>query len=192
MADAAELIAVVDSVIGALRRHRIPHFITGSFASSVHGEFRATNDVDIVAQFESSMLPALFEEWSAAFVADLDQAIRALAAGSSFNLIHRTAFLKVDVFPCVSDFDREAIARAVSLRIPGATEAFPVASLEDILLAKLRGFRMGGETSETQQRDVRQLVALNRDELDLSYLRRWAVTLGVSDLLDRVLGQTRR
>ena len=186
MSDVVELLAVVDAVIGALRRHAVPYFITGSFASSVHGEFRATNDIDIVAQLDTSKLVSLFDELSQEFVADIDKANAALALGSSFNLIHQRTFLKVDIFPCVSEFDRCATERAVSIVVPGAQETLRVASLEDILLAKLRWFRLGGETSQTQQRDMRQLVDLNRGQLDAEYLRRWAVFLGVDDILARL------
>lgn len=187
MADTNELLGVVDAVIGALRRHHIAHFITGSLASSVHGEFRATNDIDIVAQLHTSQLSSLFHELASSFVADLAQATASLERSSGFNLIHRSTYLKVDVFPCVTDFDRHAIIRAVELRVPGAAEGLHVASVEDILLAKLRWYRPGGESSAIQLRDVQRLIDLNRDELDLAHLRHWAAALGVDDLLIRAL-----
>ena len=100
MSDLDELVEVIDAVIAALRRHSIPHYVTGSFASSVHGEFRATADIDLVAQIPAQSLPALMQEWDAAFVADVEQARTAVEHGTSFNLIHRTTYLKVDFFPC--------------------------------------------------------------------------------------------
>lgn len=187
MSDTKELIEVVDAVISALRRHAIPHFITGSFASSVHGEFRATADIDLVAEIPAAALPALMREWDTAFIADIEQATSALAAGMSFNLIHRTTYLKVDLFPCDNDFNRSALDRAVTIEIPGARESLRVSSVEDILLAKMRWYQMGSESSEVQRRDVRQLIALNRDTMDEDYLRRWAAVLGVVDLLNREL-----
>jgi hypothetical protein len=187
VSDTSELIEVVDAVISTLRHHAIPHYITGSFASSVHGEFRATADIDLVADIPVTVLPALMRAWNADFVADIDQAMSALAAGTSFTLIHRTTYLKVDLFPCDNAFNRSALDRAVTIEIPGARESLHVSSVEDILLAKLRWYRLGGETSEVQRRDVRQLVALNRETLDVGYLRRWASVLGVDDLLSSVM-----
>ncbi len=183
MSDVSELIDVVDTVIAALRRHAIPHYITGSFASSVHGEFRATADIDLVADISTAALPALMRDLEVAFVADAAQALSALTAGTSFNLIHRTTYLKVDFFPCDSAFNRSALSRAVTIDIPNARESLRISSVEDILLAKLRWYRLGGESSEVQRRDVRQLIALNRDVLDRSYLQLWAAALGVGDLL---------
>jgi hypothetical protein len=187
MNDSNELTAVIDAVISALRRHEIPYYVTGSFASSVHGEFRATADIDLVAAIEPAVLPALMREWDLAFVADAAQALSALASGTSFNLIHRTTYLKVDFFPCDTAFNRSALDRAVTIQVPGAAEALRVSSLEDILLAKLRWYRLGGESSAVQRRDVRQLVELNRGTLDVSYLRHWSAVLGVEDLLTTVL-----
>ena len=183
MSDTSDLIAVVDAVISALRQHAIPYYITGSFASSVHGEFRATNDIDLVAEITPTTLPALMRDWDAAFVADAEQAMSALEAGMSFNLIHRTTYLKVDLFPCDNAFNRSALDRAITIEMPGARESLLVSSVEDILLAKLRWYRLGGEVSEVQRRDVRQLIAINRDALDTGYLRQWAAVLGVDDLL---------
>ena len=111
----------------------------------------------------------------------------AVAERSSFNLIHRSTYLKIDLFPCLTPFDREAARRAETITASGAREAFRIATREDILLAKLRWYRQGDEQSETQRRDIQGLIALNRGDLDLEYLRRWAPELGVGDLLSRFL-----
>lgn len=187
VSDASELIAVIDSVVSALRRHQVPYFVTGSLASSVRGAFRATNDLDIVATLQDRQVPVLMADLSGEFIADVDQAINAFAEGSSFNLIHRVTYLKVDVFPCLTAFDREATRRATNVELPGGREPLRVASTEDILLAKARWYRLGGETSEVQRRDIDSLVALNRADLDRAYLARWAGDLGVEDLVERFL-----
>jgi hypothetical protein len=62
----------------------------------------------------------------------------------------------------------------------------PIASVEDILLAKLDWYREGNEASERQWNDVMRLVKLSRDNLDWSYLESVAQEIGVADLLDRV------
>ncbi len=187
LSEASELIAVIDAVVSAFRRHQVPYFVTGSLASSVRGEFRATNDLDIVATLRGRQIPALIADLSGEFIADADQAVNAFAEGTSFNLIHRVTYLKVDVFPCLTEFDREATRRATNVELPGGREALRVASTEDVLLAKARWYRLGGETSEVQRRDIESLVALNRADLDRAYLARWAGDLGVEDLVERFL-----
>ncbi len=192
MSDASELAAVLEAIVSALHRQDVAYFVTGSFASSVHGEFRATNDVDIVAMLEPRHLESLMADLSGEFFADPDQARACLAEGKGFNLIHRGTYLKVDVFPCLTAFDREATRRATDVVLPGGRGALRVATAEDILLAKLRWYRLGGETSDVQRRDIEGLVILNRDDFDRSYLERWAGELGVGDLLARFGGPSRR
>ena len=62
----------------------------------------------------------------------------------------------------------------------------PVASVEDMVLAKLQWYRKGGEISERQWTDVLNLIRVNQ-ALDLSYVHTWAERLGVRDLLQRAL-----
>lgn len=188
MNDARDLLAVVESVVTSLRRHGVPYYITGSFASSYQGEFRATNDLDIVAELNEAQLPALFADLSREFVADIEQAREALRAGTSFNLIHTGVFLKVDFFPCATPFNREAMRRAESVPLDGVSEPLRISTAEDIILAKLRWYQLTGGTSSVQERDVRGLMVLNAGKLDEAYLAMWASTLGVSDLLARFKG----
>ncbi len=188
MTDVSELRAVVESVATAFQREDVTYFISGSLASSVHGEFRATNDVDIVAALEQRHLPGLVDGLSGEFITDLHQAIAALDSGTSFNLIHRQTYLKVDVFPLRTAFDREAARRAVEIVMPGGAVPLRVVTKEDILLAKLRWYRLGDEVSEVQRRDVESLVVMNRETLDRAYLDTWSEVLGVGDLLDRFWG----
>ncbi|HUG27691.1 MAG TPA: hypothetical protein VMK53_05275 [Gemmatimonadales bacterium] len=184
-----DLTQVVTTVTGVLETHRVPYFITGSLASSAHAEFRATNDLDIVADFTTANLRDLMQAFDAEFYADAEQAAACVQQGHSFNLIHRRSYLKVDFFPAVSAFNRKAIERAEVVVLGAGGPALRVATREDILLAKLQWYRLGDESSEQQRRDIVGIVSLNRDRLDRAYLGRWARELKVEDLLDRFLGR---
>lgn len=85
-------------------------------------------------------------------------------------------------------FDESAFSRATSCQL-GTAENYlhvPIASVEDILLAKLDWYRAGGEVSERQWSDVSRIVKLNRNNMDWKYLESAAQDILVSDLLDRV------
>lgn len=182
-----EVTDVVRSVCATLEAHGVPYFITGSVAASTHAEFRATNDVDIVADFAAADISALMAVFGATFHADADQAAGCIATGQSFNLIHKTTFLKVDFFPAASRFNHAALQRAEPIALEEGGTTVRVATREDILLSKLWWYRLGDEVSEVQRRDIEGIVALNRDALDRSYLAQWAGELGVADLLARFL-----
>ena len=59
-----------------------------------------------------------------------------------------------------------------------------VAAPEDILLAKLEWFRLGGETSDRQWRDISGICKIQLFDLDFDYLHRWSRELKVDDLLE--------
>ena len=60
---------------------------------------------------------------------------------------------------------------------------------EDTLLAKLNWYRLGGEVSERQWRDVLGVLAVQAGRLESEYLFRMAEELGVADLLARALAE---
>jgi hypothetical protein len=60
---------------------------------------------------------------------------------------------------------------------------------EDILLQKPHLYRRGGEVSDRQWRDIAAITRVQGTRLDRDYLRTGAGILGVSDLLDRALGE---
>jgi len=50
---------------------------------------------------------------------------------------------------------------------------------------------MGGKVSEQQWHDVLGVIAVQGDELDLGYLGEWAEYLGVRNLLEKALAESR-
>ena len=56
---------------------------------------------------------------------------------------------------------------------------------EDILLQKLRWYRLGEEQSDRQWRDIGSILRGTKNELDWGYLRSTATASGLADLLGR-------
>jgi hypothetical protein len=117
----------------------------------------------------------------------------ALHRNRSFNLIHLPSSYKFDLFPLPEDaFSRRQFERRQLEDFPaGGSDLIKlhVSTAEDTLLAKLAWYRAGNEVSEQQWKDVRGIVAVTGEKLDRDYMRRWATELGVSYLLDRLLGE---
>jgi hypothetical protein len=183
----------ISELASALKRVGIPYVIGGSVASSVRGIVRATIDVDVVAQIGVGQTDELAAALGPDWYADPDQMRDSVATGRAFNIIYLPFTQKVDVFPATEEFHRSQLERASKVAIPflGDSAEYPVASAEDILLAKLHWYRMGGEASERQWSDIAGILAVALD-LDATYLRTWAARLGVEDLLDEATAGSKR
>lgn len=178
-------------VADALDRLGVAYYVGGSVASSVHGLARSTLDVDVVADLEPRHVAPFVALVGGAFYADEESISDAVGRRSSFNLIHDTGF-KVDVFVARRDrYSRSSLARRIEETVAADVRSLPVATREDVVLAKLDWFRKGGEVSEQQWRDVQGVLEIQREAMDLAYLRRWAPELGVADLLEKALTQAR-
>jgi hypothetical protein len=171
-----------------LERLGIPYVIGGSIASSARGEYRATAHVDILAAIAARHTEQLARELGPDWYAEPEQMRVAIAAHRAFNVIHMKLGVKVDVFPATEGFHEAQLERAtrMTLRFLDDSTQYTVATAEDILLARLRWFKDGGETSERQWRDIAGIVAAS-PSLEMDYLNRWAASLGVTELLARAL-----
>ncbi len=185
-----EPIAVTLLVIDVLEQLNIPYVIGGSLASARHGTARATLDSDLVVQMNESDASRFVSQLQDTFYADEIMARNAVKNKSSFNLIHLETMFKVDMFIAKDDaFDRAQIDRRVAQAVAEDSDRkIYVLSAEDILLAKLRWYRMGGEQSERQWRDVEGIVNVQGDRLDFDYLYKMSATMKIGDLLARLLG----
>ena len=185
----SDLVAALRPVADAFDTLGVRYYLGGSVASSAHGIARASLDADIVAALTPEHIDSLVNLLAAAYYIPVDRLRSAVAARSSCNFIHLATMFKIDVFVSKDrPFDREAAARARPQAIDETTTAprFMVASPEDTVLAKLERFRLGGEISERQWWDVVGILKVTQGA-DRIYLRRWAASLEVSDLLERAL-----
>ncbi len=167
----------------------IAYHVGGSFASSIHGIPRQTQDLDMVAALPPESIVALSDRLAGEFHVDPESARRAVSERSSFNLIHLESGIKVDVFIRGKDpFDHEEFRRHRAEPVQfGPQQRLFIKSAEDTLLRKLQWYRLGGEASDRQWSDSLGIVRVQGERLDLDYLRHWAVEIGVADLLSRVL-----
>ncbi|MEW6213313.1 MAG: hypothetical protein AB1631_33760 [Acidobacteriota bacterium] len=167
----------------------IPYVIGGSFASSIHGMPRSTNDADVLALMNLKQASAFAAELQDEFYAD-EQAIRqAVKTKRSFNVIHLESMFKIDVFVAKqSGFEAVQLERRqLEVLKPDPQRTAYVATPEDTILAKLVWYRKGNEISDKQWQDVLGVIRMQVGHLDLEYLRRWAAELGVADLLARAM-----
>lgn len=182
---------VVLKVIRVLDELGIPYLIGGSFASALYGLPRSTNDADLVAEIKREHVADLFRALAPDFYVNEQSIRRSIDSGRHFNVISSETQFKVDVFtPRPGGFTAQQIARRKKKEFGQGTEPQVFfASAEDTVLAKLDWYRRGNEVSDLQWRDVVNILKVQRDRLDLAYMRKWGEHLGVGDLLEEALAE---
>lgn len=168
----------------------IPYFLGGSFASSVWGEPRSTNDLDFVIELSRDQIPKFVARFAPSFYVDRSAVEEAVAARASFNVIENQSVDKIDFFILTADpFRRSAMARRLRVVVAPPDGVLYVPTAEDCVLQKLDWYEAAGRISDRQWRDVLGILKVQSRALDRAYLTRWSFTLGLSGLLREALRQ---
>jgi hypothetical protein len=163
----------------------IDYMLTGSVASSLQGEPRASHDIDIVIALPAPEIARFCQSFASPdLFLQQESVVDAVQTSSQFNMLHLAGGDKVDFWLLTSDpFDRSRFARKRVEMVFGTP--IKVSAPEDTILAKLRWAKlMGG--SDKQLQDVASIVDVRGATLDLDYLKRWLPILGVEDLWERI------
>jgi predicted nucleotidyltransferase len=171
------LASFLERVVEVLDEAQVPYMLTGSLASAFYAVPRATQDIDVVIEAQKEGIERLIDGLLAAgWYADRDAALEAWQGQSQFNAIEPDTGWKAD-FIVRKDraYSREEFDRREQISLLGVEVA--VASLEDVLIAKLEWSRLGD--SALQRRDVVQLLERTWQRVDRTYVERWVTELGL-------------
>ena len=182
----SEIIQALTPLVEAFDRFGIAYYIGGSVASSVHGRRRYTQDVDMVAALQLKHVQTLVAMLQQEYYIDADMIRGAIQNRSSFNLLHHDTGVKVDVFVQKSNpFAQQEMRRAREDVLEVGSRPFFFASPEDMILAKLDWWKLGGGVSNRQWNDILEMMKEKHVALDIAYLRQSAPMLGVADVLEK-------
>ncbi len=176
----------------ALEKLEVPYAVGGSVAGIAHGYLRFTSDIDLVADLKLEHVDFFVRALEEAnFYVDAFTIRDAIRYRSSFNVLDENTGVKVDVFISKqTPWDEQVLAR----REPGyfgddPEPVFTVETAEDLVLSKLRWFRMAGGVSDKQWGDILAVLKVQSLSLDLAYLQKWAEELRLTDLLAKALDE---
>ncbi|MBX3229734.1 MAG: hypothetical protein KIT84_05320 [Labilithrix sp.] len=184
MSPPPDAIAVALRVAAAIEAVGGTYFVGGSVASSLQGEPRSTNDIDIVVELPLGRIDALADALGADFQVDRGMLRDALLHGRSCNVFYLPVLMKIDLFAVgPHPYDEIEFARKRRIQVRAGGETLVVKAPEDTIVRKLLWFREGGGVSEKQWRDVVEVLRVSGPELDVAYLDAWAARLGLGALL---------
>jgi len=175
--------------VGLLDEAGISYMLTGSLASAFYAVPRATQDIDVVIEAQEGGIERLVEGLLAAgWYADREAALQAWRGQTQFNAIDPDTGWKAD-FIVRKDraYSREEFGRRERISLLGVELA--VASLEDVLIAKLEWSRLGD--SALQRRDVTQLLERTWDRADQAYVEKWVSELGLTEEWQAALAEAK-
>lgn len=160
--------------------------ITGSVASSLHGQAVSSLDVDLcvrmsaddAARFAASLPPELYRSDAGLLVAARSHTMS--------NVIDPASGLKVDLsFLSPSPFHESVLRRRRLVAFAPGGPSFWTVSAEDIILMKLLWRK--DTRSRKQWDNALSVVKVNGARLDWSYLRAWAERLGLTADLELMM-----
>lgn len=175
-------------VISKLNELSIEFMLTGSHASSLQGEARATHDIDLVADLSINDAQPLINTFQDERFYLSESAVReAINSKRMFNLLETTTGEKVDFWVLTeTPFDQSRFLRRQQIEYDELSVC--VTSTEDTMLMKLVwSKKIGG--SEKQFNDVIHVYELQAGQLDMDYLHRWIQELDVEELWERVIAE---
>lgn len=178
---------VLIKVLDAVEKLNIPYMIVGSFASNYWGRPRNTHDADLVVEILPTKAIGLAKLLEAEFYAPDFVIQEAAERRDHFNVIHFQTGFKVDFWIRKNTaYDQICFQR----RFQGTMfdRSVWLTSAEDIILSKLAWYKIS-PVLDRQLQDVLEVYEIQEDDLDQTYLNRWAATLGVADLLDKIREQ---
>jgi hypothetical protein len=166
--------------VDPLERGGVPYAIVGSVASSVYGEPRVTNDVDVVIQLARTDAAKLVRAFSAQdFYVPPQEVIEielSRSHGGHINVIALASMTKADFYP-LSSAEAPWFAGRRSIEIAGRKLWFAIP--EAVIVHKLRFYREGG--GEKHLRDIASMLAVSKNEIDRTVIEQAVAELGLTD-----------
>lgn len=186
------LISIMRPILHAFKNHRVPYYVGGSIASSLHGMQQLAQDIDLVVDLPEHALPSLLTLFQQYYICDENSIRQAVQERTSFVLFHLDSLTKFDIILEKSDIFNTSMCQLVTEHMLNEQDApVPVASAYEMILWKLRRYhrdaysRNDGMRDDAEWNDILGMLKVQGPTLDLAYLRQWAATLNVRDLLER-------
>ena len=178
--DLPELAALAERIGTIFGQHGLRYHLTGGVVASHYGEWRNTQDVDIVVEMDACKdRQALFQDLKKEFYVDQGAFDEAIQMKSMFQVLDMETMLRADIYTASvlpGRFDRVVKAEIVD------GVSLPISSPEDAILSKLHWIKLGSGRS---RKDVVAMLRV-QETLDNDYLETTAEQLGVKPILDEL------
>ncbi|MBY0527876.1 MAG: hypothetical protein K2R98_31050 [Gemmataceae bacterium] len=171
------------AVIDALEQLGVPYMVVGSFSSNVYGVARSTHDADFVIDLSGGSVQAIADRLGSSFRLDPQMSFETVTMTRRFNLAVVGSEFQIELFLLSDDpHDRQRFLRRQRRPLHGRAAFLP--SAEDVIVTKLHWAVRARRGKDRE--DVRDMIAVQGNTLDWTYIYHWADQHGTRSLLDEI------
>jgi hypothetical protein len=173
----------VVAVIDALESAGVAYMVVGALSSNFYGIPRATEDADLVLELGDVPLTEILGRLGPEFRLDRQGSFETITMTSRHVVKMPSSDFTIELFRLGQDeHDQERFRRRRRVSLLGRTVFLPTA--EDVIVTKL--VWASGRQGAKDRDDVRDVIAVQGDQLDWNYIYSWADRHGTRDLLDEI------
>jgi hypothetical protein len=158
--------------------------LVGSYSSNYYGKPRSTHDADFVVIVSDEQISKLRNGLLPDFHIDAQMSFETVTLHTRYVIVHHQTAFKIEIFLLTDDsYSQERFKRRRQVDFEGRRAWLPTP--EDVIVQKL----LWGKTARRSKdiEDVRQVLRLQMNKLDLPYIRRWCDQHGTRDLMEKLL-----
>lgn len=173
------VVAVID-VLDALN---IEYMVVGSLSSNFYGVPRSTEDADIVVMLDKASLADVMRRLGPEFRLEPQASFETITMTTRHILRVPASGFTIELFQLSdNEHDRERFRRRRPVSLHERKVFLPAA--EDVIVTKLYWALMRGHPKDRE--DVRDVIAVQNEQLDWNYINSWADRQGTRALLDLI------
>ncbi|HYE20689.1 MAG TPA: hypothetical protein VEA69_19740 [Tepidisphaeraceae bacterium] len=171
-------------VAEALETLDVQYMLVGSFSSNAYGIPRSTFDADFVIEATTIDFGALARALGPDLNVEQQLQLETVTGRSRYVARHTAVDFTVELFLLDEDpHNAERFARRRRSNMFGRPVWLPTA--EDVVIQKLRWY--GRARRHKDYDDVKDVLAVQRDNLDFDYIRAWCDRHGTRAILEELL-----
>ena len=187
LSDTLDIVDAITSIATVFEQLDISYCITGTIANSIYGMQRAAFDVDFTTDLSLENVPLFLSLLTPTYYFDETSVRDAVVQQTFFEGLQLSTMLKIHVSPRSTDnpFMVKVYQRVQFHALVKEGKIFRIASPEDTILTQLMVYKANGEVADDCWNEMLGVLKVQKEVLDIAYLRQWAVSLDVRLLLER-------
>ncbi len=189
MAEIEDILSRLEKIFQATK---IKYVIVGSIAVIHYGHVRATQDVDIIIEDDSTKISQFLDLLSSyKFDVMEDQFKKAYQERTNISIFDKNSFLRLDIKVADKQREHEVLNNAIHVKILG--KELCIAPLEYVLIGKVIYLGIINDIPDSELLEYQDVVDfltlfhVNREKINLDFVKDKIMLIGLETTLNRLL-----